>query len=235
MNEQFSLKQSPQSVKWHPVKYKSFILVKSDENFAQNLNSFIQNNTEIWRLGGSTSRGLGKVKIDSDIVRLSDRFDPVKSQINDFNQKLQSQSKKWSVLGEPKEEIVCDRVFFTIDLQSDAILRDNWRRTTVISPEMLCYFAKLEELPRDLILHAAYSSYDYLSGWNSAWGLMKDVELIINKGSVYLFSVSQDNISQWIEALARLRIQGVGERTSEGFGQIEICSEFHLIFRKNAK
>jgi CRISPR-associated protein Csx10 len=84
-----------------------------------------------------------------------------------------------------------------------------------------------------LKLHAAYSSYDYLSGWNSAWGLMKDVELITDKGGVYLFSTTQSNL--WREKLNDLEIKGVGERTEEGFGQIQICHEFHLILREEAK
>ena len=83
-----------------------------------------------------------------------------------------------------------------------------------------------------LKLEAAYTSYDYLSGWNSAWGLMKDVELITNKGSVYLFSTSQ--AEPWIERLGELEMSGLGDRTSEGFGQIQICNEFHNIFREKA-
>lgn len=85
----------------------------------------------------------------------------------------------------------------------------------------------------DVKLEAAYSSYDYRSGWNSAWGLMKDVELVTNKGAVYLFSTTQPE--SWYEALAELELTGVGEKTCEGFGQLEVCDDFHLIFRENAK
>jgi CRISPR-associated protein Csx10 len=70
----------------------------------------------------------------------------------------------------------------------------------VISPEMLRQFAKIQD--NSLTLHTSYSSYDYRSGWNSAWGLRKDVELITNKGSVYLFST--ENIDLWLEPLTQL-------------------------------
>jgi CRISPR-associated protein Csx10 len=76
----------------------------------------------------------------------------------------------------------------------------------------------------------AYSSYDYRSGWNAAWGLQKDVELMTNMGSVYLFSTTQPGT--WYKPLAQLESRGVGDRVSEGFGQIRVCDEFHLVFRE---
>jgi CRISPR-associated protein Csx10 len=126
--------------------------------------------------------------------------------------------------------IELNQTYFTVDLQSDGIFTDNWRRTTVISPEMLRQFSGVED--DSLTLHAAYSSYDHVSGWNSAWGLMKDVDLIATKGSVYLFG--SNHIDSWYDALERMETQGIGDRTSEGFGQVEICHEFHHIFREDA-
>ncbi|NER04404.1 MAG: CRISPR-associated RAMP protein Csx10, partial [Okeania sp. SIO3C4] len=52
------------------------------------------------------------------------------------------------------------------------------------------------------------------------------------KGGVYLFSTTEKET--WIKALEKLEIMGVGEGTSEGFGQIIICDEFHLVFREEA-
>jgi CRISPR-associated protein Csx10 len=134
------------------------------------------------------------------------------------------------IFGVPLKELPGDRTYFTLDLQSDAILTENWRRTTVISEKMLQQFAQVED--PSLKLEAAYSSYDYLSGWNAAWGLMKDVELITNKGSVYLFSTTQREI--WDNVLGELEVRGVGDRTCEGFGQIQICNQFHNVFREEA-
>jgi CRISPR-associated protein Csx10 len=97
---------------------------------------------------------------------------------------------------------------------------------------MLHQFAGVKDKDESLHLEAAYSSYEYLSGWNAAWGLMKDVELITQKGSVYLFSTTQ--AEPWIQRLGELEMRGLGDRTCEGFGQIQICSDFHLIFREDA-
>jgi CRISPR-associated protein Csx10 len=61
---------------------------------------------------------------------------------------------------------------------------------------------------------------------------MKDVELTTKKGSVYLFSTTQ--AEPWIERLGELEMRGLGDRTCEGFGQIQICNQFHLVFREEA-
>ena len=87
-----------------------------------------------------------------------------------------------------------NQIYFTIDLQADAILTENWQHTTVISEAMLQEFTGVND--SSLKLHTVYSSYDYRSGWNAAWGLMKDVELVTNSGGVYLFSTTNRQSSQ---------------------------------------
>jgi CRISPR-associated protein Csx10 len=214
-----------------PVIYTTAILV-ADE-LADSLQRFINNHQEDLRLGGAISRGLGRVKITAKSpVDVKAVKPSVEERINKFQNKLQKRWNEWKqIYHQPLEDLLQNRTYFTIDLQSDAILRENWRRTTVISEDMLQEFAGISD--PSLKLHAAYSSYDYLSGWNSAWGLMKDVELITNKGGVYLFSTNDAKL--WMEKLGDLEVRGVGDRTCEGFGQIQICNEFHLIVREEAK
>jgi CRISPR-associated protein Csx10 len=215
-----------QEKKQQPVCYRGAILVEDD--LADSLRNFIEQRNQSFRLGGSTSRGLGKVEINTK-KPVSARMN-VEQRITKFNKIFQERWDKWRVFGNPVKELPANPTYFTLDLQSDAILTENWRRTTVISEKMLQQFAKVED--SSLKLEAAYSSYDYLSGWNAAWGLMKDVELITNKGSVYLFSTTQSE--PWIERLGELEMRGLGDRTCEGFGQIQICNQFHNIFRENA-
>ncbi|MGF2013966.1 type III-D CRISPR-associated RAMP protein Csx10 [Nostoc sp. DedVER01b] len=216
-----------QDYKEKPVIYRGAILVP--DNLAESLQAFIDNHQEDLRLGGATSRGLGRVKIEAkQPVEIKPS---VSNNIKYFNDKLHQRWHEWkNIFGNPREDLPKNRVYFTLDFQADAILTEHWRRTTVISPEMLQEFTGVSD--SSLQLHAAYSSYDYLSGWNSAWGLMKDVELITNKGSVYLFSTNQEIL--WIKALEYLEVKGVGDRTSEGFGNVQICNPFHLILREEA-
>jgi CRISPR-associated protein Csx10 len=213
-----------------PVVYAGAILVVDE--LANSLQSFINNHQEDLRLGGSTSRGLGRVEITAKSPVEAKVVKPlVEERVKEFQDKLHQRWDEWKrIYNQPLEDLLQNRTYFTIDLQSDAILRENWLRTTVISEDMLQEFAGLSD--SSLKLHAAYSSYDYLSGWNSAWGLMKDVELITNKGGVYLFSTERPNL--WMEKLKDLEVSGVGDRTEEGFGQIRICDEFHLIIREEA-
>ncbi|MEQ8971859.1 MAG: CRISPR-associated RAMP protein Csx10 [Coleofasciculus sp. C1-SOL-03] len=210
-----------------PVVYCSSILVE-DDNLADQLTQFINLNSRNFRLGGAMSRGLGKVEIQGTVSSVKQTLE---SRIYRFNHAIQNRWLEWGNLfgNRPLE----NRTYFTLDLQSDAILTENWQHTMVISEDMLKEFVQLRDCPVDL--QVAYSSYDYCSGWNSAWGLMKDVELITNKGSVYLFSTIKEKEKDWMAALERLELKGVGDRTCEGFGQVQVCNDFHTIVWEKAK
>lgn len=222
IDEKIAIQKKSQIKQWHNVVYQGSILVENEE-LAEQLKVFVEQHQ--FRLGGSASRGLGQVEIAAELI---DYESDIETRIKQFDDKIKDRWKKWaSFFG---EKVQPKQTYFTIDLQADAILIDNWKRTTVLTPEMLCRFAQVTD--NTLKLHAAYTSYDYVSGWNSAWGLMKDVELVTTKGSVYLFSTQ--NIELWSKPLATLEQKGIGERTLEGFGKIEICNLFHIIFREDA-
>ncbi|WP_448572253.1 type III-D CRISPR-associated RAMP protein Csx10 [Trichothermofontia sp.] len=210
-----------------PVCYHSVILVPN-EGLAQQLQQYINDRASQFRIGGSKSRGLGAVEILASVPVI--KTPNVRSRVEAFNQALQQRWQQWGIFGPARDQLAIDRTFFTLNLQADAILVDNWQRTTVISPELLQQVAHIAD--DSLHLEVAYSSYDYRGGWNAAWGLMKDIELITNKGGTYLYSTT--NPEMWFSALEHLELLGVGERTSEGFGQVRICDEFHLILRENA-
>ncbi len=212
-----------------PTVYKSFILI-DDDTLAEELCTFLDQNRDRFRLGGSASRGLGKVKLDVELNDVADPTSEVKQRINQFNECVKSRWESWSVFGSGKhfpEELI----FFSINLESEAIWVENWRRTFVLSTEMLCQLTGLAD--SKVNLEMAYSSYGYRSGWNAAWGLAKDVELVTTMGSVFLFSIPKAEQDNWLNKLAELEMQGIGERTSEGFGQIKICNEFHQVMREN--
>jgi CRISPR-associated protein Csx10 len=217
-----------QDQKQKPIVYRSSVLTEPD--IADRLQEFIQSHANNFRLGGSASRGLGKTRIAAN--KPIDFKTDLRNRVDKFNQKLQSRWQEWQVFGEPGVDSRLEHKYFTLDLQADAILTEQWQRTTVISEEMLRNLTDIDD--SSLKLHVAYSSYDYRSGWNAAWGLTKDVELVTNKGSVYLFSVSSDRLEKWTKALEKLEISGVGDRTSEGFGRVQICNDFHLVLRENA-
>ncbi|NJN87946.1 MAG: CRISPR-associated RAMP protein Csx10 [Leptolyngbyaceae cyanobacterium SL_7_1] len=208
-----------------PSVYRSAIVV-DDDGLADQLCDFITHRREEFRLGGSASRGLGKVHLAVELQNTTGDQE-IQSRVSAFNTKLKKHWEQWNIFN---SKPFPDRHFFTLDLQSDAILTEDWQRTMVISKKMLRDYAGIED--DTLELELSYSSYDYRSGWNAAWGLQKDVELITNMASVYLFSTEQPD--RWYEPLHRLEQRGVGDRTPEGFGQVKVCDPFHLIFRENA-
>ncbi|MEB3217900.1 MAG: CRISPR-associated RAMP protein Csx10 [Nostocales cyanobacterium 94392] len=213
-----------------PVIFKSELIVTND-GLSDKLEDFIKANSKNFRLGGSVSRGLGKVEIKIESEDIQDNINEIiKNKIQVFTERLITRWQEWSNMFHPLQELDKNRHFFTLNLQSDAILTEKWQRTTVISAKMLKQLTGIDD--KSLESEATYSSYDYRSGWNNAWGLMKDVELITNKGAVYLFSTTQPD--KWYTALARLELEGFGERTWEGFGQVEVCNDFHLILRENS-
>lgn len=116
LNESFV--KNSQGHNWHPVVYRSAIIV-NNENLAKSLTNFINDNSQIFRLGGATSRGLGKVKIEAEI---DDVVINIETKITEFNEQLKQRWQLWSVFGEAENNLLEDRKYFTIDLQSDAIL-----------------------------------------------------------------------------------------------------------------
>lgn len=212
-----------------PSVYRSTILV-NDDALAGQLLAFVQANGDRIRIGGSASRGLGQVSIEANLDEV--KTDPLPQRIEAFNTKLQERWALWNAFGIPGPTPLKDRLFFTIDLQADAILTENWQRTMVLSEVILKKSADLSN--SEIRLEIAYSSYDYRSGWNAAWGLPKDVELVTKSGGVFLYSIPKSEVDHWYEPLAKLERWGVGDRTSEGFGQIRVCDEFHLIFREES-
>jgi len=231
MNEGKPKKDAKKDGAIQPATFTANIYLR-DPQLATTLTQYINTHAHLLRLGGSVSRGLGQVKIEAK-HRPASQSAPEPSlaqRVETFNQKLRNRWQQWHIFGDPKDPLPKERQYFSVGLQAGAIFRDNWQRTTVLSSGMLQEEANL--LDDSLHLEIAFSSYGYTSGWNAAWGLFKDVELVTTQGSVFLFSTTQ--LAPWIPVLTELEQRGIGERTSEGFGQVEVCSQFHHHFWENA-
>ncbi|WP_373542898.1 CRISPR-associated RAMP protein Csx10 [Chamaesiphon sp.] len=217
------------------------------ESIAEDFYDYLKRNAQNLRLGGSTSRGLGKVSLklpEKESLKLQptnlspekeepkDPSSDLRERLGAFNTAFQNRWRLWRMFDRSVLDPTIDRTYFTIGLQSEAILTERWQRSIVISPAILQTAAG--NLSGEVKLEAAYSSYDYRSGWNNAWGLMKDTELVTDRGSVYLFSVESAHQEEWIAALTNLENRGIGDRTMEGFGQVRVCDEFHRVFREEA-
>ncbi|MCU0527832.1 MAG: CRISPR-associated RAMP protein Csx10 [Elainella sp. Prado103] len=203
-----------------------------DNILAEPFRNYLEQQGRSIRIGGGISRGLGKIEIQLMSSEAESSKSTVYQRIDDFNKKLKQRWDRWKFFGSPLQNLLDDRCFFTLDLQSDAILTESWLRTMVISEAMLQQAVNLTT--GNLQLHASYSSYGYRAGWNTAWGLHKDMQLTTDRGSVFLFSVDESDRLVWQAALADLEIRGIGHLTAEGFGQIKVCDEFHNVLREEA-
>lgn len=177
------------------------------------------------RLGGGSSRGLGQVNI---AVEKQKSPKPVKKRIQEFNEKFETLWQAYASL--PNNDIgQYEGDYFTINLQSETILTadDGWQRSMVITARMLQNMAACET---DVTFVRSFASYGYAGGWNAAWGLPKETELVTNIGSVFVFQTP--NIETWIPALQQIENTGIGNRRGEGYGEITICDPFHLHTRE---
>lgn len=180
----------------------------------------------VQRLGGGSSRGLGHVHIK---VQRCDGTDSLEQRICGFNEALKTVWEAYSRL--PNVEIdAFDGTYFSIALQSDAILEDNWQKSMLLTASML---QEMTGCDAEVTLIRSFASYDYVSGWNAAWELPKEIDLVTRVGSVFVFHTSE--IDAWIPTLRTLEKIGVGSRCEEGFGQILICDPFHLRTREQVK
>lgn len=181
---------------------------------------------QVQRLGGGSSRGLGRVHIK---VEECDDTDTLDKRICDFNEALETVWESYSHL--PNVEMdAFEGKYFSITLQSDAIFEENWQKSMILTASMLQEAAGCDA---DVSLIRSFASYDYVSGWNAAWGLPKGIDLVTRMGSVFVFHTSE--IDTWMPALRILEKIGIGSRREEGFGQILICDPFHLRTQEQVK
>ena len=182
----------------------------------------------VQRLGGGTSRGLGRVCVK---VTTYEGSSSLEQRICDFNTALRGVHTAYCHLPHVEMEAL-DGTYFSVDLQSDAILtaEDGWQRSMILTGPMLQAMAGCDAA---VTLIRSFASYDYVGGWNAAWGLPKPVDLATRMGSVFVFHT--DAIDSWISALKMLEKVGIGSRREEGFGQILICDPFHLWTRERVK
>ena len=183
---------------------------------------------KVKRLGGGSSRGLGKVCIDVDKQQSSDTLS---KRIKVFNEGLQTVWQSYADL--PNTEIgAFEGTYFSLNLQSDAILtaEDGWQRSMGLTAPMLKEIAGCKT---DVTLVRSFASYDYVSGWNAAWGLPKETDLVTKMGSIFVFHTP--DIDKWLSKLQKLENIGIGNRREEGFGQVLICDPFHLQMQDKIK
>ncbi len=63
--------------------------------------------------------------------------------------------------------------------------------------------------------------------WNNLWRLPKADDLALSMGSVFVLGTNRAANDNLYQTLFRLQLNGLGERRTEGFGQLLIANPFH--------
>lgn len=198
--------QPQQSLNFHGT------ITTYDDNIEKSLCVFL-NNKE-FSIGGERTYGYGKVKIIKincipKTQNLTQRFDAFNAAIN----KIINSNGDY---------------FFVLTLNADVIIVDKFfRYLSQLNHEVLKTYYPSNEVNFELV--ESYFSTRYIQGWSNVHRLPKENELAIEKGGVFLFKVDKNIDKQkLIDYLTQIEINGIGERKSEGFGEVVVCHSFHL-------
>ncbi len=198
----------------------SGIVTISDDNLVEEIEQHLKQLNQS-RLGGGGSRGFGKIITNIQDYNL-DSADEIKARILAFNAKIDEVVESYQVFCQEQSSL--EGWYFTIGFQSDAILLDEFGRSSpILTSEKLKELLCLPDV--NICLKRHYSRMSERGGWSFAWKLLKEKEAVLEKGSVFLFLTP--DIEPLYELLARLQLNSIGEKREEGLGQIIVCDEFH--------
>jgi CRISPR-associated Csx10 family RAMP protein len=117
-----------------------------------------------------------------------------------------------------------DYWYFTLNMQSDAILGDARGPRHCPRPADL-------EMPASVEWVWSGAGYSQAGGWSAAWGLPKRVAPSVTAGSTFVYRVphgDEDLAQQVLKRCVALEQEGIGQRREEGLGWVQICTPFHL-------
>jgi CRISPR-associated protein Csx10 len=187
----------------------------------------------ITHLGGRQTSGLGSVLVEpyglqdaaTTTSQIEEEARNVKQRVKAMTDLFQKQSNLYQEFG---GKLLPDGEFFTINLLSDAILfEQGWLPTQTLSADML-----REACGVDAELLRSFTTTTVVGGWNVSWQRPKPTTIAVKMGGVYVFRATRALTEEDYRQLARLQLDGIGERRAEGYGQIRVCDEFHIHARR---
>ncbi|MFZ7111984.1 MAG: hypothetical protein ACOWYE_09905 [Desulfatiglandales bacterium] len=194
------------------------LLRTKDSGLKDAINKKLEEANWIVRIGKAKSRGAGKLKVE-EIREMDDpsRRMPLEQRLEGLNERA-------------KDVFKCPGdLFFSITLETDAILLDPWLRyRKTVDMEDLADVLKVPAL-KAFTIHRSFSSVHTVSGWNGSIGLPREDELSVRKGSCFLYHAkAQGSFSDEVmQALEQFEQEGIGERKAEGYGRLTVSDPFH--------
>jgi CRISPR-associated protein Csx10 len=163
------------------------------------------------RLGSARARGLGEVLLwwhNAPCIGISQRLDSFQ---------------------DSRFQDAAEYLYLSLTARSPVLAYDE-RGLPVRSliPEVLRSYLSVLPSALELIKEATFVEPDVLSGWSQAWGLPKLVVSVIAAGSVFTYRAPRSEREAVIAFLTEVETKGVGERRSEGLGDLVACDQFHV-------
>lgn len=190
---------------------------------------------EITHVGGRQTTGLGAVAIRTQPpVAHEDSVAALKKRIGDMRRRFKECAELYQALGGAAWE---PGAIFTVNLLSDALLfEQGWLPTNELSADMLAEATRTFTLTGEIVyagikarLLRTFTTTATVGGWNVVWQRPKPTAVATQMGGLFVFQADGELQNDDYAALARLEHDGVGERRAEGYGQVRICDEFHLL------
>lgn len=200
-----------------PTQFRGSIVVPDGDERASDALS------EITHLGGRQSSGLGAVELCASSAS-DETAGTILDRVERLTERFRRQEELYAGLRGERWEIP-ERTIFTVNLLSDAILLEQgWLPTQELNAALLH-----EQTGIEATLVRSFAATAIVGGWNVSWQRPKPSALATTMGSLFVFQAARSLESGDCARLAALQLDGIGERRPEGYGQVRICDEFHLI------
>lgn len=176
-------------------------------------------------IGKYKFKGFGKATIT--IEKYSDKIETdIIDRINELSTKVQEDIK--SKIGKEKEKDIEDEIedkdkkTICFDLYSDMIIPFT---DIYDAGEQFLMLAGLKDENFKFNPKRSFINTGKLEGFNIINGIRKVDELIFVKGSVFTYTIEENDHIKFKEKLIKIEENGLGLRKNEGFGRIRICTE----------
>ena len=176
-------------------------------------------------IGKYRFKGFGKATIT--VEKYSDKIEKdIVDRINELSAKIQEDIK--SKIGKKEEKDIKDEIddkdkkTICFDLYSDIIIPFT---DIYDAGEQFLMLAGLKDENLKFNLKRSFVNTGKLEGFNIINGIRKVDELIFNKGSVFTYTIEENDCKKILDKLLKIENDGLGLRKNEGFGRIRICTE----------
>lgn len=172
------------------------------------------------RVGTARARGLGRAVLE--ITKAATEKQPVLPP-------LEARLEAFQPRREDGQLAAPDHLYFALLLRAPLLVRDaggvacGRPDARVLAQYVTCLPDKLEFLETLSVLE--WESWD---GWAMAWGLPKPVQAALAPGSVLVYRAPAGERRAVLTFLEEVENAGLGERTTEGWGEVVACDPLHL-------